>query len=66
MAEGHPVLPAENKTVGGSPLIVMKDVWKIFGSRQAEALAAVRNDGAGKQEIAERFDCVIGDADVNI
>jgi glycine betaine/proline transport system ATP-binding protein len=66
MAEGHPVSAAENLTVGGTPLIVMKDVWKIFGARQAEALAAIRKDGAGKQEIAERFDCVVGVADVNI
>lgn len=53
-------------TAGGEPLIVMRDVWKIFGERQAEALAALRGGGAGKQEIAERFDCVVGVADVNL
>jgi glycine betaine/proline transport system ATP-binding protein len=53
-------------TVGGEPLIVMKGVWKIFGARQQEALAAIRSDGVGKQEIAERFNCVVGVADVNL
>lgn len=66
MADGHPIAMTETMTVGGAPLIVMKDVWKIFGPRQKEALAAVRKDGIGKQEIADRFDCVVGVANVNI
>lgn len=53
-------------TYGGEPLIVMRNVWKIFGERQAEALAALRAGAAGKQEIAERFNCVVGVADVNL
>ena len=53
-------------TEGGAPLIVMRNVWKIFGERQAEALAALRAGAAGKQEIAERFNCVVGVADVNL
>ncbi len=50
----------------GEPLIVMRNVWKIFGARQAEALAALRAGAAGKREIAERFNCVVGVADVNL
>lgn len=53
-------------TIGGEPLIVMKDVWKIFGQRDREALAALRSDNLGKDEIARRFDCVVGVADVNL
>ena len=35
-------------------------VWKIFGSREAEALEAVRTKGLTKEEIRDRYDCVVG------
>ncbi|HHY50658.1 MAG TPA: betaine/proline/choline family ABC transporter ATP-binding protein [Alphaproteobacteria bacterium] len=66
MADVDPVDADGRVTAGSEPLIVMRDVWKIFGERQAEALAALRDGKAGKQEIAERFDCVVGVADVNL
>jgi glycine betaine/proline transport system ATP-binding protein len=66
MAEERPYQAKRDMTIGGEPLIVMKDVWKIFGARQQEALAALRRDGIGKQEITERFNCVVGVADVNL
>jgi glycine betaine/proline transport system ATP-binding protein len=66
MADAQPVPVAQDVTIGGEPLIVMKGVWKIFGARQKEALAAVRQAGLGKQDIAERYDCVVGVADVNL
>ena len=68
MADGQPAPAGNNMTNGGTPLIVMKDVWKIFGERRQEALAALRREGVGiaKEEIAGRFDCVVGVADVNL
>jgi glycine betaine/proline transport system ATP-binding protein len=45
--------------------IVCENVWKIFGDRTDEALAAARNDGLSKDEIIERFECVVGVADVD-
>ncbi|MBZ9756825.1 betaine/proline/choline family ABC transporter ATP-binding protein [Mesorhizobium sp. ESP6-5] len=46
--------------------IVMKGVWKIFGARAPEAIAAVLRYGLDKDEIARRFGCVVGVAEVNI
>ena len=39
-------------------------VWKIFGARSAEALAAAKA-GAHRSEIYEQFECVIAVADVS-
>ncbi|HET8726874.1 MAG TPA: betaine/proline/choline family ABC transporter ATP-binding protein [Alphaproteobacteria bacterium] len=42
-----------------------RSLWKIFGGRAQEALAAIRTEGLGKDETRERFDCVIGVADAS-
>jgi len=41
-----------------------RNLWKIFGQREQQALVAAR-EGAGKDEILERFNCVVGVADVS-
>lgn len=46
--------------------IEMDGVWKIFGAREKEAIAAVKNQGLDKAEVADRFGCVVGVADVTI
>ena len=66
MADQLPAAAGDTMAIGGEPLIVMKDVWKIFGERHTEALAALRRDGLGKDEISKRFGCVVGVADVNL
>jgi glycine betaine/proline transport system ATP-binding protein len=53
---------AENDS---APAIECRGLWKIFGARAAEALDAARNAGAGKDELIERFGCVVGVADAN-
>lgn len=40
-----------------------KGVWKVFGDRAQEALAAIKNEGMGKAEVLSKFGCVIGVAD---
>jgi len=45
--------------------IVCERVWKIFGDRSHKALEAARGDGLSKDEIFERFECVVGVADVD-
>ena len=42
-----------------------RNLWKIFGSREDEALAAARDRGVGKDEIRERYGCVVGVANVS-
>lgn len=73
----HSILNGSRKTRGrGGSLAIHKDssasneavidiagVWKIFGSKQTEAMAAIRKDGLGKAEVLEKFNCVVGVAD---
>lgn len=44
-------------------VIILENVWKIFGDRAQEALEAVESRGLGKPEVLEEFQCVIGIAD---
>ncbi|MDE0717280.1 MAG: glycine/betaine ABC transporter, partial [Rhodospirillaceae bacterium] len=46
--------------------IEIEGVWKIFGARAGEALDAVQAEGISKAEVLERFDCVVGVADVTL
>ena len=46
--------------------IEIEGVWKIFGARAGEALDAVRAEGISKAEVLDRFDCVVGVADVTL
>jgi glycine betaine/proline transport system ATP-binding protein len=48
------------------PAIECRQVWKLFGPRTAEALAACRDRPLGKEELIERFGCVVGAADVSL
>ena len=41
-------------------IIAFDDVWKIFGDRSREAMAAIKNEGLTKPEVLEKFGCVVG------
>ena len=45
------------------PVIDLKGVWKIFGPKQNEAMAAMQKDGLSKAEVLDQFDCGVGVAD---
>lgn len=47
-------------------LVEVKNVWKIFGSKADDAMRAVREEGLTKQEIHEKFQCVVGVQDASI
>ncbi len=49
-----------------APLIEVSGVWKIFGKNANAALDAIRKEGLGKAEVLERFDAVVGVADVSM
>lgn len=59
MNESNPVGDVEQAA------IEIKGVWKIFGDRAAEALVDVRTNGISKQQVLEKYNCVIGVADVS-
>jgi len=42
-----------------------RNLWKIFGSRSSEALQAAQTEGAGKDELLEKFGCVLAVADAS-
>ena len=44
-------------------VIVLDNVWKIFGSRTSEAMQAIEARGLTKPEVLEEFGCVVGIAD---
>ena len=48
-----------------STTIECRGVWKVFGDREHEALAAIRSRGIGKGEGFDEFACVIGVRDVS-
>lgn len=48
-----------------SPLIECKKLWKIYGLRAEEALAAIKERGLSKEEVRSRFGCVVGVADAS-
>ena len=43
--------------------IECEGVWKIFGARAAATLDAIRRENLGKDEVLQRFDCVVAVAD---
>ena len=46
--------------------IALRNVWKVFGEREIEALADIRRNGISKRQALERYNCVIGVADVSL
>jgi len=46
--------------------IAMTGVWKVFGARAPDAMAAILRDRLDKDEVVKRFGCVVGVADVSI
>lgn len=46
-------------------VVELEHVWKVFGSRANEAMAAIRAEGIGKSEVLERFDAVVGVKDAS-
>ena len=47
-------------------VIEIQNVWKIFGDKAPEALAAIKAEGLGKAEVLERYNAVVGVADVSL
>lgn len=48
-----------------APAIVLEGVWKVFGDRAGEVVDQIRRHDLSKPEVLERFDAVVGIADVS-
>ena len=46
-------------------VIDLREVWKIFGDRSAEAMEAIKARGLTKSQVLDEFDCVVGVADAS-
>ncbi|NRB03780.1 MAG: glycine betaine/L-proline ABC transporter ATP-binding protein [Rhodobacteraceae bacterium] len=46
-------------------VVELEGVWKVFGERAQEAMAAIRAEGLGKPEVLERFQAVVGVKDAS-
>lgn len=55
-----------DSTQDSDGVVVTRNVWKIFGDRSKEAMAAVHKENLSKAEVLERFQCVVGVRDVSI
>lgn len=53
-------------TTTNDSMIKVSGVWKIFGAEANAALKAIKDEGLGKAEVLERFNAVVGVADVNL
>ena len=47
------------------PVVELEGVWKVFGERAGEAMAAIHAEGIGKAEVLERFGAVVGVKDAS-
>ena len=47
-------------TTAETPLVECRNVWKVFGARSREAIAAIREKGLGKREVLSDYNCVVG------
>ncbi len=46
-------------------VVELENVWKVFGARAKEAMAAIHAEGLGKAEVLERFEAVVGVRDAS-
>lgn len=65
MLASHPVGPSSPASAS-SAAISFEGVWKIFGDRSREALAAIKRDGSSKAAVLENYGCIVGLADISL
>ncbi|GAA6210188.1 glycine betaine/L-proline ABC transporter ATP-binding protein [Cognatishimia sp. WU-CL00825] len=47
------------------PVIDCRNLWKIFGKQADAAMKAVQEQGLGKLEVRDQFDCIVGVQDAS-
>lgn len=59
------MLGINQPNVGSEPVILCRNMWKIYGSAALQALDAIKNEGLNKSQVLKRFGCVLAVADVS-
>ena len=49
-----------------APVVIIENVWKIFGANADAAMQAIHDEGLTKSQVLERFNAVVGVADVSL
>ena len=62
--ESKPV-PENPSDKNHSSPIECRNLWKIYGERDKEALEAIQRDGISKEEVRDRFGCAVGVVDAS-
>ena len=53
-------------TEKNSPAVIeCKNLWKIFGGKTNDAMRAIQSDGLSKNQVRDRFGCVVGVQDAS-
>jgi len=58
--------PSAVATTGDDNVIEIRNIWKIFGDDAGTALRAIRDEGLSKSTVLERYNAVVGVADVSL
>jgi glycine betaine/proline transport system ATP-binding protein len=59
-------LSSMSKDQAPNAVIEIENVWKIFGDNAEVAMRAIREEGLSKAQVHERYDAVVGVADVSL
>ena len=59
-------MSAAAKTDTSDTVIEISNVWKLFGERAQDALRAIQSEHLSKAEVLERYNAVVGVADVSL
>ncbi len=58
--------PPAAAPAGDDNVIEIRNIWKIFGDNAEAALRAIREEGLSKSAVLERYNAVVGVADVSL
>ncbi len=58
-------MTSEAAAAEGDTVIKVENVWKIFGENADEAMSAINSEGLSKAEVLERYNAVVGVAEVS-
>lgn len=56
---------ATGQTGNEQPVIECRNLWKIYGERDQEALEAIQKENLNKEEVLDRFGCGVGVVDAS-
>ena len=64
-ATGVAIVSDHSIQSSGETTLEISNVWKIFGEQADVALRAIQEEGLGKAEVLQKYNAVVGVADVS-